>query len=195
VVRLNPVKHGVLSQTPVVGLVERAEDWERLRDGIFECLGVQGMLEEALAERIAMTFWRLYRVVRLETEAIETSMREVPRDYVAGLRAAKQPIPTEATPEVVEEMDRMLMSRLLPGDVTLEKVMRYEGRQHRYLLQTLHQFMVVKGLRKPGGRYFGAPDLNPPGLRDLRGASRTPQVVELTEDEYRVAPDDETRQG
>jgi len=30
VVRLNPVRHGVLSQTPVIPLVERAEDWERL---------------------------------------------------------------------------------------------------------------------------------------------------------------------
>ncbi len=32
-VRLNPVRHGVLAQTPVIPLVERQEDWEELRAG------------------------------------------------------------------------------------------------------------------------------------------------------------------
>jgi hypothetical protein len=73
-------------------------------------------------------------------------------------------------------MDRMLMARLLPGDETLDKVMRYETKLHRFLLQTLHQFMVVKGLRKPGGRYYGESSLNPPGLTQPRGPS-TPQRV------------------
>ena len=33
-VRTNPIKHGVLAQTPVIPLVEREEDWRRLRDGV-----------------------------------------------------------------------------------------------------------------------------------------------------------------
>ena len=67
-VRLNPVKHGVLSQTPVLPLVERAEDWVRLRDGTFEHFQVEGMVEEGLADQIAMLMWRRYRLVRFETE-------------------------------------------------------------------------------------------------------------------------------
>jgi hypothetical protein len=53
-VRLNPVKHGVLSQTPVLPLVERAEDWVRLREGTFDYFQVEGMVEETLADQIAM---------------------------------------------------------------------------------------------------------------------------------------------
>lgn len=36
--RLNPVKHGIYSQTPVLPLVEDAEQWERLKNGVFEHL-------------------------------------------------------------------------------------------------------------------------------------------------------------
>ena len=39
VVRRNPIKHGVLAQTPVIPLVEREEDWRRLRQGVGERRG------------------------------------------------------------------------------------------------------------------------------------------------------------
>ena len=58
----------------------------------------------------------------------------------------------------------MLMARLLPGAETSEKVQRYETKLHRFLLQTLHQLLVLKGLRKSPGRFAGIPELNPPGL-------------------------------
>ncbi len=43
-VRRNPIKHGVLAQTPVIPLVEREEDWRRLRDGVFEYFRVEGAM-------------------------------------------------------------------------------------------------------------------------------------------------------
>ncbi len=73
--------------------------------------------------------------------------------------------PTEVTEEAVREMDRMLMARLLPGDETLEKVMRYETKLHRFLLQSVHQLLLLKGMRKQGpGQQWGTPDMDPPGL-------------------------------
>lgn len=203
-VRRNPIKHGVLAQTPVISLVERREDWEALRRGVFEYLDVDGTLEEALADRIAGIIWRLYRVVRFESESINRYLHDVPGDWWASRAAAGMPVPAKVTREVVEEMDRMLMARLLPGEETLEKVMRYETRLHRFLLQTLHQLMVVKGLRKPGGRYYGVADLDPPGLSQPRGPSapsRIPKYLlgeagraaatEGDPDQERMAPDDE----
>jgi hypothetical protein len=66
---------------------------------------------------------------------------------------------------MVEKMDAMLMARLLPGEETLEKVMRYETRLHRFLLQSVHQLVLLKGMgRRGAGRYWGLSDLNPPGL-------------------------------
>src|SRR3989304_196055 len=52
VVRRTPIKHAVLAQTPVIPLVEREEDWRRLREGVFDYFGAAGAMEEALADRI-----------------------------------------------------------------------------------------------------------------------------------------------
>ncbi|MEO8457348.1 MAG: hypothetical protein ABI559_05995 [Chloroflexota bacterium] len=165
VVRLNPMRHGVLSQTPVIPLVESQEDWERLRDGLFEYWRPDGMMQSALVERIAMIVWRQYRVVRFESESIVAYLKDVPRDWKMARMAAGMPVPDEVTPEVVQEMDRMLSARLLPGDETIDKIMRYEVRLHRFLLQTIHQLLTLKGLRVEGGsRSAGIHDPNPVGM-------------------------------
>jgi hypothetical protein len=166
-VRLNPVKHGVLSQTPVIPLVEREEDWVRLREGTFEYFQVEGMMEEGLADQIAMLMWRRYRLVRFETESIAAYLDEVPEDYerMRALRDGAAASPPSAAGKqdernaseeerAVAEMDRMLSARLLPGSEVMEKVMRYETRIHRFLLQCIHQLLVLQALRR--GR--GAPD-------------------------------------
>lgn len=169
----------------MIPLVEDARDWERLKEGVRTYLGVEGELEVALADRISTLMWRLYRVVRFESGAVEQYLKDVPRDFQLGRKLSGLPAPSKVTREVVEEMDRMLTQRLLPGDETLEKVMRYESRLHRFLLQTLHQLLVVKGFRRPGGRYFGIPDLDP-GLprrdRPPRLEART-EICEREQDE------------
>src|SRR3990170_7524288 len=164
-VRRNPIKHAVLAQTPVIPLVEREEDWRRLRDGVFDYFQVEGAMEEALADRIAGIIWRLYRVVRFESESINRYLRDVPKDWRLSERLSRRETQTEVTEEAVAEMDAMLMARLLPGEETLEKVMRYETRLHRFLLQSVHQLVLLKGMRRRGtGRYFGLTDMDPPGL-------------------------------
>jgi hypothetical protein len=164
-VRRNPIKHGVLAQTPVIPLVEREEDWRRLREGMFEYFRVEGAMEEALADRIAGIIWRLYRAVRFESESINRYLHDVPRDWRLSERLSGRESPTEVMEEAVAEMDAMLMARLLPGEETLEKVMRYETRLHRFLLQSVHQLVLLKGMRRGGaGRYFGLTDMDPPGL-------------------------------
>lgn len=160
-VRLNPVRHGVLSQTPVIPLVEREEDWERLRSGVAEQLGAEGELEEELAGRVATLLWRMHRAVRFESETIARNMSDVPGDWWSWRKAMGLPVPGEVTQEVVEQMDRLLMARLLPGEGTLASLIRYESQLHRLLLQTLHAFFVLKGLRKPRSR-AGEAVLEPP---------------------------------
>src|SRR5262245_22916341 len=89
-VRLNPLKHGRLAQTPVIPVVEREEDWQRLRLGIHESFDVVGTLEEQLADIVAMSFWRRWRVVRFETEAISSAIERVPEDF-RRMRALREP--------------------------------------------------------------------------------------------------------
>ena len=49
----------------------------------------------------------------------------------------------------------MLSARLLPGSETAEKMLRYETRLHRFLLQTIHQLLVLQELRKGRGSNDG----------------------------------------
>lgn len=164
VVRLNPLRHGVLSQTPVIPLVERFEDWEKLRLGVHEFFGVKGLpWPEALADGLAGLYWRCLRVQRYESEAITSYLCDVPRDWRSLRAAVGQPVPEEVTPEAVAEMDAMLMARLLPGDETMDKVLRYETKLHRFLLQTEHQLLVLMGMARGPGLQWGTPDLTPPG--------------------------------
>ena len=48
-------------------------------------------------------------------------------------------------------MERAAMERLLPSDAALTKVLRYEGRLQRWLLQTLHEIALQKRWRSAEG--------------------------------------------
>jgi hypothetical protein len=80
VVRWNATRHGIRSPAPVVPGVEKAEDWEKHRDGVLASLQPEGHLEEVLAERVALLSWRLHRVTRYETETIALSQEKVEDD-------------------------------------------------------------------------------------------------------------------
>ena len=77
IVRLNAVKHGVLSTTPVIPGIEREEDWEAHGAGILGSCAPEGYLEEALTERITQLLWRLRRVARYETESIALEQEQI----------------------------------------------------------------------------------------------------------------------
>jgi hypothetical protein len=62
----NALRHGLRSEAPVLP-GELAEDWQAHRDGIVRSLAPAGGLETALAERVALSLWRLRRVASYET--------------------------------------------------------------------------------------------------------------------------------
>jgi hypothetical protein len=80
VVKWNATRHGIRSPAPVVPGVEKEEDWEEHRDGVFESLQPEGHLETVLAERVALLSWRLNRVTRYETETITLSQQKLEDD-------------------------------------------------------------------------------------------------------------------
>ena len=159
----NATKHGVFAKTPVLPLVEDEEEWLSLRQDLFDFFGLEGAFQESLGERAAMHIWRLKRVARMETEDVRHYQADVAGDWVSSMRMSGVPIPDKKTKQQVEEMRRMLMARLLPGDETMEKILLYESRLNRYLLQTLYMIMVMKGFIKPkGGKLYGVAELEPP---------------------------------
>ena len=73
----NALRHGVYSALPVVPGLEWNEDWETHRAGILKSLAPEGTLEEALAERVALYFWRLNRVHRYETAVTSVGLERI----------------------------------------------------------------------------------------------------------------------
>jgi hypothetical protein len=174
-VRLNAVKHGVLAETPVLPLVESEERWEELRRDVLDWFGLEGPFMESLGTRAATLIWRLERAARLETEAVRHYQGDVPEDWESSMRMQGIPIPDRKTKERVEEEYRMLMARLLPGDEILDKVLRYETRLHRYLLQTIYLIIVMKGSKKTRvSRFWGLPELNSPEISGQMGMPPAP---------------------
>jgi hypothetical protein len=55
---------------------ENADEWEAHRNAIVDDLAPHGAMELALAERVALTLWRLRRVVRFERDLITNAQSE-----------------------------------------------------------------------------------------------------------------------
>ncbi|QDU22104.1 hypothetical protein [Urbifossiella limnaea] len=83
-VALNALGHGLFSGAALVP-GESPDEWEEHRAGVVASLAPVGALELALAERVALTLWRMRRVTRHEAGALSAA--------VAG----------SAVPEPVEE--------------------------------------------------------------------------------------------
>jgi hypothetical protein len=156
-VRFNAVKHGIFSVSPVIPLFESEEDWELFRNTVFAEIQPQGGLQMALADRIATNLWRIMRIMRYEREVITGQIMSVPDDIE---RASLPP------GDVKEQMEGMALRRLLPGEKELATIIRYEGRLHRQLLQTIHQVRLLQGERNlPSGSSLGQPNIDAPATR------------------------------
>jgi hypothetical protein len=161
----NAIQHGIFAQTPVLPLVERQEDWDELRQDVINWFDLEGPFMESLGERAAFLIWRLRRVGRFETLSIRDYMDDVPEDWQASLQLEGRDKPDSLSPADIREMDRMISSRLMPDDSAMDKITRYEARLHRYLLQTLYQISVLKGLADKGiERMYGIPVIDAPGM-------------------------------
>jgi hypothetical protein len=143
-VRFNAVKHGILSVSPVIHHFESEDDWIDFRDTIFQAIQPRDGLETAFTDRVAHLFWRLMRGVRYEREVINAAIASIPRDMALARSVTGQEQPARMTKELKKEMDRWGLARLLPADAELNKLLRYETRLHRYLLQTLHQLNSLR---------------------------------------------------
>jgi hypothetical protein len=144
----NAVKHGLLSDEPVIDGVEDRRDWERHRQGIIDSLAPEGYLETHLAERVASLLWRLGRVVRYETEMLSTGLDY---DYEAETIAiiSGTDIPSEVIAQHSPRKTRQFIAaRLIPGALTGPPTQRYEAHLHRQWLQTQHELEAMQARRR-----------------------------------------------
>ena len=163
VVRLNAVRHAVLSQTPVIPELETEEDWQAHRAHLFDDLGPRGALEEALVERIALTLWQHQRLVRFQRAAV---IRGTFSSLEAMTTAAAYSERTLGIPweESIsdERVERRLLESILPQERDLNKIMRYESHLNRQLYQAMHELEALQARRQGGHAPLARLDISSP---------------------------------
>ena len=99
IVRLNAIKHGVLSEAVLITKgegQERKEAYLRLYDGLQDYFKPDGTMEGALVEQIAVTLWRKRRVLRFEVGCLRKQLDryleayEERKTYSSDLSAIQQ---------------------------------------------------------------------------------------------------------
>ena len=148
IVRLNAVRHAVLSQTPVIPDLETEEDWQAHRTRLFDDLDPHGALEEALVERIALTLWQHQRLVRFQRAAVIRGSffaLDAMSDF-ATYDERRHGIPREESLSD-EKVERRLLESLIPTGDDLAKIMRYEAHLNRQLYQAMHEIEALKARR------------------------------------------------
>jgi hypothetical protein len=68
--RRNAIRHGLTAET-VVGILEKAEDYERFEDAICADYNPRSGVERELVTRLASLFWRLRRATAIETGLLQ----------------------------------------------------------------------------------------------------------------------------
>ena len=80
----NAVRHGVLTAAPVLPGEDIAA-WDQHKAGVAESLAPVGALERALADRVALTLWRLERFARAEALATAAALAEAVLPKAPGI--------------------------------------------------------------------------------------------------------------
>jgi hypothetical protein len=127
----NALRHGILSTNPVLPVVENEADWQAHLDGQIAALEPQGDLELVLAHRIALTLWRLNRLIGYERHILKPSPLYLSYLEDPRLKDAELPFPDHA----------------LPSN-SIEDVQRYEAHLHRIFLKDLHELEALQTRRR-----------------------------------------------
>ena len=145
----NAVKHGLCSEQAVIAGEDPA-DFDSLRDGFFDTWDPQDPVEESLVRQMITAEWRLRRLARLETAAIDDNLeRELDRQQSC-------PADYRAKANSDEELADKLLSRIHGWD-TLDRYARFNSANFRQFNQALKNLLALRKQRQQ------QPDQNLPG--------------------------------
>ena len=218
----NALRHGLTAARAMVLPDESADAFERFRNGVAADLDPQGMLQAALAERIATLLWRLDRAARLEAELFLHGQLVARRDRLhasaqreafehllrAGREAAGEEVDEDAE-SILDEATRMINEQIraeAPSAKILveyeasarihERLARHEGALQRALNRTLDEY---RRLRAAAGTAPEAdadaepgPDDAPPCDADAGPPCEAADPAAETDDDADDKADDET---
>ena len=77
----NAVKHGLLSESPVVTCLETAQEWQGHLESVLADLAPRGQMETCLAERAGLLLWRMRRLANAEVEWIDLAQAGAEKEW------------------------------------------------------------------------------------------------------------------
>jgi hypothetical protein len=132
VVSRNAIRHGLRAQAIVIPS-EAQTDWETHAEAVVSSCTPETPLEHALAVRVAELIWRLRRVSRAERDAVTDR-----HEHFARIDQREA-----ATGRIIQQRAWPVM----PEEVVLAPILRYEAHLNRQLLQTLHELEALRDRR------------------------------------------------
>lgn len=184
--------HG-FARNEIVLPTEDPAEWARFHDDVVTRLEPEGVVELALASRVAETVWRLRRVPRAEQQSVDVLQVHrttllVDREHLAEHARRQREANGEPDPQP-SDFDELMRRRarfqakfgiytasvladekssshletlpvLIPGDSTLETLMRYGAHLNRVLKHTLHELEALQDRRHGNATPLARLDIN-----------------------------------
>jgi len=149
IVARNAITHGLTSNAPVIPGMEDPAEWQRHLQGMIESLQPHGWHETVLAERIALYLWRARRAVAVELAEIAARQAAARKEVQVAAAYAAGTLAQGILPDVSDEtLASARARRMLPDDVSLRKITRYEAHLHRQYVSCLHQLEALQARRR-----------------------------------------------
>jgi hypothetical protein len=113
--------------------IERVEDWEAHLAGQLAAFAPVGDAELVLTHRVALTLWRLNRLIGFERYALGPTER-----YLKELAILRRGLNGFGA----------RLDRIFPMSDSLERVQKYEAHLHRIFLKDLHELEALQARRR-----------------------------------------------
>jgi hypothetical protein len=126
--------HGLLSTRPVLTDIESEEDWQAHLKGFLDSLAPADRAEHVLACRIALTSWRLNRIIPYELSVLST--------HKVDPQASK-----ESRRKLGENAQAGAPELALPSSDDIELIERYETSLHAIFLTDIHELEALRAIR------------------------------------------------
>ena len=154
--RFNALKHGFFASdvvNPVLDGPARAEEFNSILDALLEDFQPESASERLLVDEVAACCWRIRRLLRYECRESwvdEDNFRrrartETPSEAMAALMGYDHQTARERTYRKLHRAG--LDSLILPSEIDIDKIVRYEGLIKRNLYRALYTLESMRAAR------------------------------------------------
>lgn len=152
VVSRNAVRHGAYAAPDIALPNEAPGMWTEFSDAVIDNLAPEGAVEEALAQRVAISLWRLRRIPLAEALAVGREARKFVKaeeDRRKWIEQDREALPEGHfyRPGPPPTTEIVAPTEVLPPEAMRKELVRYEAHLNRQLMHALHELEAMQQRR------------------------------------------------